>query len=305
MGYAGKDVFKRCCEDLSMPDIYAYSDYRKFIADIHAEKKEVNSRFSLRTFARVIGCDTAHLTRILKGTTNISLDFAAAFSEAVKLTKKQSEFFAALVRYNQAKTHEDKKKFFERLISFKDSSIKVVSADQYEFYDKWYYSAVRTVLGMYRCKDNYRELGECIIPAISPIEAKKALDLLLRLSFITLDDNGYYIPIEPLIKNDLLVSTIEINNFMIASLDRAKQALDFGTREDRVLSTTTLAVSKATFDKIKDELRDFRMRILSLAKEDADPTRAYDFNFQVFPISRTIDALPQGSLSRATEEALA
>lgn len=269
-----------------MITVFSYTDFRKFLADFIVYKKASNPRFSNRMLATRAGFTPGHLTRILQGRTRISLDLALKLAEFCKMTKRQTEYFQHLIRYNQADNHEEKRKFFEKMLSYRESSIRVVEADQYEYYDKWYYSAIRSVLGYYRFNGNFAELGSMIVPAISAEEAQKAIQLLTRLSMIRKEPSGEWSVSEPLIRNTEESSTLAINNFVIASLDLARRAIDRFPRNERTLSSTTIAISYESYDKIKDDVRDLRRRIMELAANDPAPQRSYMLNFQLFPIAQ-------------------
>ena len=275
----------------AMKPIFEYSDYRSFLADFYTEKKAQNSHFSYRFMARHVGFKSAgHFTKIIQGKANISVALALRFADFFKFNKKQAEYFQLLVLYNQAKNHQDKRRYFEKMLSFKDAKIVTVDATQYEFYEKWYYTAVREVLAFFPVKDNFADLAAQIVPPISEREAKKAIDLLERLGFIAKDADGYYRQANPLLMADRGAASLAVDNFILSNIDLAREAIDRFPKDERKLSATSLTISKATYDKIINDLREFRQHILTLAQQDQNPERTYQFNFQVFPVSKTSPA---------------
>ena len=83
--------------------------------------------------------------------------------------------------YNQAKSHAEKKRWFEKILAFLKSKVKIVEVSQYEFFEKWYYVAIRELLAFYKFSGDYKALGKSVEPPISPSQAKKAITLLMRL----------------------------------------------------------------------------------------------------------------------------
>jgi uncharacterized protein (TIGR02147 family) len=273
-----------------MKRIFEYTDYRLFLADYYAQKRAQNPGFSYRFIAGNVGFKSAgHFTKIIQRKANISVQLALRFAEFFKLNKKQTEYFQSLVLYNQAKNHSDKRRYFEKLMSFKQARIVTVNASQYELYEKWYYTVVREILAFFLFKDNFRELAAMVDPTISEGEARKAIEVLERNGFIAKNADGYYKQIDPLIMASRETSSLAIDNFIVSNLDLARQAIDNFPKDRRKLSATTITISRATYGKIINELRDFREHILSMAQQDKNPDRSYQFNFQVFPVSRNPD----------------
>ena len=276
-----------------MPELYDYTDYRKFLHDWYNEEKERDSIFTYRYIAEQVGFKSAgQFTKILRGQANMSVDLARRFSDFMGLGKRRSAFFLSLVLFNQAKNHEDKSTYFKEMKSFSESRIKVVEAKQYEFYHKWYYTVVRELLSFYPLMDtdeSYKGLASLILPAITATEVKRAVQKLLKLKLVKKTADGYFKQSDSLIKADSEVTSMAINNFVLNSLELAKRAVDGIPKSERVLSATTVTVSERTFKKIHHELRQFREKIMHLAREDDVPERAYQFNFQVFPVSKKQD----------------
>lgn len=273
-----------------MINIFDYTDFRKYLNDFYIAKKNIQPSFSYRIIAQKVGFKSAgHFTKIIQGKTNISLALCQRFVEFLSLNKRQSDYFQIMVLYNQAKSHDEKRKHFEKMMSFKESTVQVMDSSHYEFYDKWYYTVIREVIGSYPFRGDYKQLASLVEPSISPEEARKAVLLLEKLQLICKGEDGIYSQTVPLLQNDYTVPSVAINNFVLSMLDMAKESLDRFPRDKRMLSSTTITISEQTFQKIQKEIIDFRARIMNLAAQDKNPQRSYNFNFQVFPVTKTFN----------------
>ena len=276
-----------------MPELFNYTDYRKFLHDWYDEEKNVNARFTYRYIAQQVGFKSAgQFTKILHGQANMSEELALRFAEFMKLGKRRSAFFSHLVFFNQAKNHKDKATHFNKMKAFTESRIKIVSAAQFEFYHKWYYTVVRELLSFYPLKDtdeSYKGLASLVIPAVSATEVKRAVKKLLKLKLVLKNEDGYFRQSDAIIRADSEVASMAVNNFVLNSLDLAKKAIDDIPKSERVLSATTVTVSEETYEQMYKELRAFRKKMLHLAQQDLAPERAYQFNFQIFPVSKKPD----------------
>jgi len=270
-----------------MKSIFEYTDYRLFMAEFYAEKKAGNAKFSYRFIAQHVGFKSAgHFTKIIQGKANISVELALRFADFFKFNKKQTDYFQNVVLYNQAKNHIDKRRYFEKLKSFKEANVFTIDASRYEFYEKWYYTCIRELLSYFHFKDNYSELAAQLNPPISENDAHKAIEVLERLGLIVKDSAGYYKQAVSLVMANRGTDSLAIDNFIVNNLELARQAIDRFTKAERKLSATTLTISKETYSRIIEELSEFRSRILSMAEQDMNPSRTYQFNFQVFPVSK-------------------
>jgi uncharacterized protein (TIGR02147 family) len=270
-----------------MESIYTYTDYRKFLSDFYNERKAAKRHFSHRYIAEKVGLkSTGHFSLILKGRANISPELTVRFCEFLNLRKKETEYFESLVNFNQAKTETLKRKAFERLLSHKECRVKIVGADQFEYYDKWYYSAIHRVLDFYPFAGDYTELARMVEPTISSKDARKAVALLLKLGFIQKRPDGIYETTEKTISTGYAAQSVYISSFLFNSIDLAKRAIDKFPRDERNISSVSFSVSEHTYRIIEQKTRDFRRKIMSIVEAEPRPTRAYQFNIQVFPLSR-------------------
>ncbi len=127
-----------------MTNVLEYSDYRKFLGDFYRENKARNPAYSYRYIAQKVGYRSpSFFNHILSGRTNISTAMTGRFAAFLGLKRKEADYFEALVQFNQAGNHDEKKRNLEKMMSFRDSRVRIVEADHYEYFEKWYYLAFR------------------------------------------------------------------------------------------------------------------------------------------------------------------
>ena len=269
-------------------DIFLYTDFRKYLYDFYEAEKKRNPHFSHRYIAQKVGFSSSgFFSKIIQGKTNISNELALRFADFLKLKKNEADYFGLLVLFNQAKSHADKKRWFEKIVAFSKSKVKIVEVSQYKFFEKWYYVAIRELMAFFPFRGDYKQLAKMMDPPISPSQAKKAVRLLEHLDLIKKDENGVYSLSDVLISTGYDAKTLAINNFQLATLDLAKESIDRFTKEERDISTLTLSFSKEIYETIHERLKGFRREILELVKNDPGRVdKVYQVNFQIFPLSR-------------------
>ena len=278
--------FKNITGAKKMISIFNYTDFRKFLTDYYQDRKKEHPRFSYRALTAQGGVNAGNFAKMLKGERNLSLGAAFKLARALKLNKRERDYFQAMVLFGQAENHEEKRRSFEELMAFKESSVRILDANQYRFYDKWYYTAVRETLAFFSLTDsNFDALGKCIIPSITEKQVAQSIALLLDLKLAEKTDQGTYRRTNALISTGNDIRSLTLNNFVINTMRLAEQAINQG-RKDTNLSSVTFSVANRDFEAIQEEVRKCRRRIMEIAKESADPDRVYQFNVQLFPMTR-------------------
>ena len=268
-----------------MISIFDYTDFRKYLTDYYEDQKKGNSRFSYRSLTALAGINPGNFTKMLQGERNFSLTSAMKLAYALKLNKRERDYFQAMIQFCQAKNHEDKKRYFEELMTFRESAVRVLDANHYMFYDKWYYTAVREALAFFPLTDrNFGELGKYIIPTVSEKQVAKAIALLISLELVEKNEKGQYIRSDTLLSTGNNIRSLTLNNFVIHTMKLAAQAINNGTKEIN-LSSVTISVSEWDFKEAQEEIRRCRRRIMEIAKKCPTPDRVYQFNIQLFPLT--------------------
>jgi uncharacterized protein (TIGR02147 family) len=273
-----------------MIDPFEYLNYRKLLKDLYGERKKEQPIFSYRYIAQKVGFSSAgFFTNIIQGKRNISPEYIFKFAEVFKLKKGETEYFELLVNFDQAKDHDRKRFYFEKILGHKKSKIKITDAQQYEFYSTWYYTAIRELIFLYPFKGEYEELAKRVSPPIKPAEAKKAVELLEKIGFIKKNADGIYEQTDTFISTGYEARSVAITNFLMEMADLAKEAIDRYPRNKRDISSLTFSLSEQGFTTIQERLKDFRRELLEIAREDQShkrPDRVYHVNTHIFPLSR-------------------
>jgi len=274
--------------------IFDYTDYRSYLSDYYHERKHVSKAFSYRFFSKKAGINSVGLYKdVVEGRQKLGRTLIFKFSAAMGHSKKEAEYFENMVFFNEAGTVEERTLFFERMMACQKSKAKIVDSTKYEYYQKWYYSAVRALVSLGHFRDNendYKKIAGILNPRIRPDEAKKALGVLERLGFICRNGDGSFVLTDAIIttgalKPDARVTALNVMNFQKEMMVLANESLDRFGAEHINLSTLTLGISETTVQKVKEELAAVRNKIAALAENDSAADRLFQLNVQFFPMS--------------------
>ena len=264
-----------------------YTDFRKYLLDFYDEQKKLNPAFSYRYFAQKAGYNSSGLYKdLVNGRRNLNRSQILLFSKAMGHDMREAEYFENMVYFTQAKSVDERKRYFERMLNFRKSKAALIEADRYKFFSEWYYSAVRELLAVKKFKDDYNAIARSLNPTITPQQAKRAIRILTKLGFIKKDSNGHYRPVDSVMTTGTEIKSFHVANFQKSTMKLALEAIDRSPAKHRDISTLTLSISEDVFNVMKNEITAFRKKLLEMADTDKDLDRVYQFNLQFFPLSQ-------------------
>ena len=270
-----------------MKPIFEYSDYRLFLHDYLAAAKSRGVQLTYEELGRRVGFTSkGFVTQIIQGKSNIPKEKISTFGRALGLKKHEESYFELLVRFDQAKTHRAKNEYFQKLVSRFKTSIRHIGPDRYDFYSAWYYSAIRSLLAYYPFNGDFKKLAQQLTPAITPGQAKKAIELLGRLSLIVKNEDGYYHLTDRILSTGDSVGAVALINFQQATMDLAKEALERFPKEQRDSSTLTLGLSEEGYRAVVEKIAALRRELLDIAWYDRKIDRVIQVNLHVFPLTK-------------------
>lgn len=280
-----------------MKTLFKYIDYRIYLRDFYNEKKKSTRYFSYRYFTLKAGIKSPiFLKQIIEGKRNLTQQMIEKFITALNLNKKESLFFKNLVLFNQAKTAAEKQEHYSVILSMMDYvNENQLSADQYSYFDNWYISVIRELICLYNFKDNIELIARTVYPPVKPGEVKKAICLLLRLKLITKQKDGTYKQTNTaIVSNDAMVALAR-RSFNSEMLLLARNANETVSPEERNISGITMGISRACYEVLLAEMTAFKERIKVIVNQDDESSCVYQFNLQLFPLSKDISSLEKKS----------
>ncbi len=275
-----------------MPDIFTYSDCRLFLKDYYEERKRVNPVFSYQQFANKAGFKSkSFVFNVISGTKTLSKSAVLAMAQAMGLKKRETEYFEAMVNFTQAKTGREREFYFGHLQGFggNHSAVKL-RHDQFTYFSKWYYPAIRELVSFLDFRDDYSLLARSLNPPVTPRQAKLAVELLLEAGLLRKTDGGRFRQTDSSLTTGEGVQSLAVQTFQKENLRLAAEAIERHPKPHRDISTLTVGISAAGYRRISEELAAFRKKLAEIVAKDEPTDRVYQINFQLFPLS----SLPEG-----------
>ncbi len=274
-----------------MKSVFQFIDFRRYLAYYYEEKKRTARHFSYRYFSQKAGINSSSfLKQIIEGRRKLTPQMTGKFCKALEFKSKEEVFFRHLVRFNQAKTASEKQEHYSILRSMagqvKESPLK---AGQYDYYNKWYIPVIRELVCLKSFGNDFGAIASCLRPPILPKEAKKALQLLLKLDIIRKNKDGNYKQTNEAISAGDNITSLALRSHIVDMAKHSEYALETFPKTERNISTITLGCSKATYDVLAAEIAAFKDRMKTIISQDKNNSRVYQLNIGLFPVSDELD----------------
>ena len=274
-------------------NIYDYSDYRKFLSDFYELEKSLDPTFSYRVFAAAVGMDASLLLKILQGKRHISSKNIATFVQFFRYKEGKAEYFREMVAYAKAKTDDEVRKHFEALQKMRPSSCRELDEARYRYFQQWFYPMIRSALDVfdYRSPEHAAALGESCVPKLTASQVENAVEALLQLGLAHQRKDGRIVPTDAHLKTQEHWLSASISEYQRSIAELAHRSIAETPKEERDISTLTMALDSTQIQKIRDILADARKSIVKVA--NSMPSQicdsVYQLNFQLFPMMKKRD----------------
>ncbi len=271
------------------PEIASYRDYRAYLRDLIVFLKATRRGFSYRSFSRAAGYSSPNfLKQVADGKRNLSPESIARFARGLGLDDHEHNVFETLVLLNQARTDDERNRYYARLRSVvRLDGVGRIESDQYELYTHWYTLVIRELVAMDEFVEDVARVARRLMPRIRPPQAQKALALLERLGLVVRDDDGELKVAHRKLSTGPRVRSLAIRNFHRRMLELASKSLDAIPSPERDVTSLTVPMSDAQYERARKLLARVRTEILELSEEPADgPVEIHQIMFALFPVTR-------------------
>lgn len=272
-----------------MLSLFDYLDYRKFLRDFYEEKKKRNYFYSFRYMAQKVGMDHSLLVKVVLGKRHITSESIRKLAALCGFSAIEAKYFELLVNFEKARSESQSKIYFEKLLSLKRHTARKVEAYHYEYFKKWYYAAIRSLLDFYKFDgDDYNSLGKQLNPHITESEAREAVALLEKLGFIQKNTEGIFKPCEAHVSTGEKWHSLAIKNYQKETIARSLSSLERDPKETRDISTITMSVTEEGMKEIREIIKECRGAIIKRVDEmnEEKRDRVYQLNMQFIPLSQ-------------------
>ena len=270
-----------------MKDVLEYTNYHQYIADYYAEKK-AKSAFTWQEFTRAAGFSSpVFLKYVSEGRSNLSEETAGQVASAMGLANYELDYFCEMVRFDHAKTDEEKKSIFNKMLAIADiHKVRVLEGDSFRYFDSWKNPVLRELApAMPGAKP--LALAKACRPEITAAEVSESLSFLIKANLLQKDENGNYVQTEKSVTTGPMdVTPVAVRGMHRQMGEFALETIEGVPQDQRHFSGLTLGITQSAYDEIVEEIAAFRKRIIAIATRDDETDEVYRLNVQFFPLTK-------------------
>ena len=269
-----------------MRGVFEYTAYRRYIADYYADRK-AKSAFTWQEFAKLAGFTSpVYLKYVSEGRFNLSDEAAVRVAQAMKLAGFEQEYFREMVKFDHAKTDAGKKAAFGNMLAIADAhKAKVLEGDAFRFFSDWKNPVIRELApAMPGAKP--LALAHACRPKVSAAEVSEVLNFLVKADLLQKDETGNYKQTQKSVTTGPMgVTPVAVRGLHRQMGEIALDAIEGVPQDERNFSGLTLGVTRGAYDKIVNEIAEFRKRIVAIATQEDETDEVYRMNIQFFPMT--------------------
>jgi uncharacterized protein (TIGR02147 family) len=273
-----------------MVNIFEFTDFREYLKAYFKDRKKADPKFSHRWLAGRLDLATSNFVMlVMQGKRTLSPLLRSRISDVFKHARKEAEYFENMVNFIQAKSGKEKDLYFGRMTALrKNVKVDKIKEWQYEYYSNWYNPVVRELVTSTGFDNSPESICKLLQPSITPKQAKRSIDILLKLGMIKKTGTRYE-QTASLITTDSEVSSLAVVNFHHAMGNLAVESLERIPKTERNITSCTIQVTTEVFDIMRKKIDDFRQELLALTDSVKEGERIYQLNFQLFPVSKKLN----------------
>ena len=287
---------------VQVPDLNSYMDYRKYLADFYAYKREMTKKdlrpYSYQMFSAAANIKSPQYLRlIIDGKRNLSDDMVGKFAKALSLNKEQSDQLKMLVQFTQATDPAERNRYLKELMEMRVSQkIKSGEIDSktFEKIPGWVTWILYSMVDQKGVNFDPQQLKQLLGEKATLEEITESLNKLLESGELKKDElTGEIKKARPLMENADNIPVALVRKLQAELLYLGMESLFQDDPLEREFGTVTLSLTEKEFEEIKFKLRQMRKQLTkdnSIARAQAPGERIYQLNIQLFPVTKAAEA---------------
>jgi uncharacterized protein (TIGR02147 family) len=213
-------------------------------------------------------------------------------AKSLELSSKEEEYLETIVAFDHAKTHDEKDKYFRRILQIRGQNNAVeLQKEQYDFVSHWYIPVIRELVTCGSYTGDPQWIADRIIPSITLPQVKKGIALLQSLGLIISNEDGTkWKQTNRTISTPSEVLSVAAMNYHLDAINLGRESLSRFKADQRDVRAITLGIPKSKIGELKNRVEAFWSDLLAFANESGDVEKVMQVNIQMFPMSKDCDS---------------
>lgn len=250
-------------------------------------RKEKNSSYSARAFARDLGISHSLLSLIRSGKRTFTVSQAQRASILLGFSKEEEKKFIESAILNLPKNSKLKNKVIHNISEREANRLEDIELDKLAIIAKWYHLPLLDLMTTKNFKSSTRFMAKRL--GITVSEVNEAIHRLKRVGLIE-EVDGNLVKSKSRIQFMPQKSEAAVREYHSQMMDKAKETMLQNTDSDswskREISGLSLAVDVSKLPEAKAIIQKCKEDLAALLANQ-NTSEVYQFNIQLFPITRS------------------
>lgn len=176
------------------PDLFTFLDFREYLRAWVEHRRSVDPDFSFTTFAADSGLSRSTLPNVLRGARAPSPATLDGIGRALELTPAQRNYLGLLVELEKAPSVAARRDVMDRILAREQygqyKAMESLDDGLIELSSSWFTHAVLELARTPGFRADPAWLAQTVWPPITEEQAQHALDTVVGLGLVTLDEEG-------------------------------------------------------------------------------------------------------------------
>lgn len=273
--------------------IFSYNNYREYLKDYYQDQKKRRAGFTYSRFSKSCGLGSPNYYKlVMDGEKNLTANNIIRFAKGLNLSEDESEYFEALVNFNQAKDNLEREYYHERVLRIRDRRNSVGrtrrTLEEYEFecVSNWLHHAVMVLTNVSGFRESPRWIRSQLYNLVSEKEVVEILEALQALQLVARNPQGQLQQTNKRVKTKPELQRASSKTFYENLFKRAQQCLELEKSDKREMNTYFVGLSEKQLPELKSRVRKFMSSLNEWAMENPKPKQVYTLLFSGFPLTK-------------------
>ncbi|RJO64600.1 MAG: TIGR02147 family protein [Myxococcales bacterium] len=269
-------------------DIFAYTDFRRFLEDRLEELRAEDKKYSRRYFVQKLELASSnYLKRIIDGSRKLSDSLARRVTQEIGLNKEETRFFQQLVRYGQTNDTQSRTEALEDLRrNRRFVDVHQLELNRFDYYADPLMVALREMADL---RDFQEDPGW--IAARLPFNAGKkriaeAIARLVASGHLARGEDGRLAAVHKHQDTGEQLGSMTLRTYHLKMLERAMASMELPVEQRHYLGLA-MSIPVSAYDAIVEEMKHCRDRVRAIVDAAEETERVYHLEMAFFPL--TID----------------
>lgn len=288
--------------DSTAPSVFSCPSFGSYLAAWVSWRKSADPTFSLRGLAMRARKSPSIVTMIARGERPTTKEVGLNLCKVMGLSASERRYLMALIDREHARSPAAIRECDQKLTSLRPlEADHVIDLDTFELLSQWYHTTIVEMTELRSFRPDPEWIANELGPSVTPAMVSASLDLLQRLGLLELNADGNMRKTHVRLRTTANIPSSAIRSCHKQLIQRAYNAVERQTVDERFLSTLTFPVPMTKQAEARRMIADFRDQFVSTLQSDGGPfDEVYHLNIQFFraTVKQSLAPIVKGATSK-------